>query len=116
MLAVLEFWDLFFIFLIVFIFAGSTAGANAMRKRRSGDSTGLIRVERMLVRVEAKLDLLLSKAGLEYQALHKLPPEVVAALEKGLVSRAVEIYERSTAMPHDEALAFIEDVFRRKAF
>jgi|GEM_PF-6922283 len=55
MFAVLEFWDLFWIFLIVLIFAGGTTGVTSYFRPKD---------EMRLRRLEAKLDLLLRCASL----------------------------------------------------
>jgi hypothetical protein len=55
MLAVLEFWDLFWIFLIVVIFAGGVRGVTSYFRPKD---------EMRLRRLEAKVDLLLKCASL----------------------------------------------------
>ena len=55
MFAVLEFWDFFWIFLIVLIFAGGTSGVTSYFRPKD---------EMRLQRLEAKVDLLLKSASL----------------------------------------------------
>jgi hypothetical protein len=55
MFAVLEFWDFFWIFVIVLLFAGGTRGAAVYFQRKD---------EMRLRRLEKKVDLLLSCAQL----------------------------------------------------
>jgi hypothetical protein len=55
MFAVLEFWDFFWIFLIVLIFAGGTTGVTSYFRPKD---------EMRLRRLEAKVDLLLRSASL----------------------------------------------------
>lgn len=66
--------------------------------------------------VDAKLDLLLKHAGLEYDPYKNLPPAVVEALRSGKKIEAIKCYRQSTAVGLKEAKDFIEETQRRGGF
>ena len=66
-----------------------------------------------LYSVDAKLDLLLSHSGLEYDPYKNLPDAVVNALQGGRKIEAIKRYREATGIGLKEAKDFIEDVQRR---
>src|SRR5262245_7458786 len=66
-----------------------------------------------LSRVEAKLDLLLRDAGLQYDPYADLPAPVVEALRRGDKIGAIKHYRQTTGAGLKEAKEFIEGVQRR---
>jgi ribosomal protein L7/L12 len=66
-----------------------------------------------LTRVEAKLDLLLQNAGLQYSPDADLPAPIVEALRRGHKIEAIRLYRQTTGVGLKEAKEFIEDVQRR---
>jgi len=114
MLAVLEFKDFFIITLLIIFFAGTAASSTIIR--RGPSESRMARLEWAVERIEKKLDLMLAKAGIEMPPAPPLPPEVLAALREGLISRAIELYERTTGLSHAQARAIVEDAHQRKAF
>ena len=66
-----------------------------------------------LVLIDAKLDLLLKAAGLEYDPLAKLPGEVVKALQAGQKIEAIKHYREATSVSLAEAKSVIEEAQRR---
>jgi ribosomal protein L7/L12 len=66
-----------------------------------------------LWRVEAKLDLLLKQAGVEFEPYKGLSPEVAEALQRGEKIRAIKHYREATGVSLREAKDFIEEVERR---
>ena len=63
--------------------------------------------------VDAKLDLLLKHAGLEYDPYKNLPPAVVEALRSGRKIEAIKCYRQATAVGLKEAKDVIEEAQRR---
>jgi hypothetical protein len=47
---------------------------------------------RAITRIDAKLDLLLKHAGIEYNPFSELPPNVMDALKRGKKIEAIKIY------------------------
>jgi hypothetical protein len=68
---------------------------------------------RMLGRIEAKLDLLMKHANIEFEPYKGLPPEVVDALKRGEKIEAIKSYRSVVGGGLKEAKDFIEDVQRR---
>ena len=66
-----------------------------------------------LSRVDAKLDLLLRQAGIEYAPFGNLPLQVTEALQCGEKIRAIKLYRESTGVGLKEAKEFIEEIQRR---
>jgi ribosomal protein L7/L12 len=70
-----------------------------------------------LTRVEAKLDLLLRNAGLQYDPYTDLPAPVVEALRRGdkieAKIEAIKHYRQATGAGLTEAKELIEEVQRR---
>jgi hypothetical protein len=64
-------------------------------------------------RLEAKLDLLLKNAGLNYDPYADLPPAVIDALRMGEKIQAIKHYRQATGAGLKEAKEFIEEVQRR---
>jgi ribosomal protein L7/L12 len=67
----------------------------------------------ILTRVEAKLDLLLQNAGLQYDPYADLPAPVVEALRRGDKIEAIKHYRQTTGAGLKDAKEFIEEVQRR---
>jgi hypothetical protein len=80
---------------------------------------GSIRVQeertRLLWMVDAKLDLLLRNAGIDFDPYKNLPREVRDALQRGEKLRAIRSYMRVAGVGLKEAKDFIEEVQRRSA-
>jgi hypothetical protein len=68
-----------------------------------------------LSRVEAKINLLLEHAGIEFDPYKGLPQEVADAVRRGEKIQAIKLYRRATGASLREAKEFIEDVQRRGA-
>ncbi|HEY1380245.1 MAG TPA: ribosomal protein L7/L12 [Gemmataceae bacterium] len=99
MLAALEWSDLFWIWLIVIVFAGGTAAV--FRPTDAG----------RLRRIEAKLDLILRNLGLEFQdpAAAGLSPEVRAlADDPAKKIEAIKLHREQTAAGLKEAKDAVE--------
>jgi hypothetical protein len=78
---------------------------------------GLIRVQeertRLLWMVDAKLDLLLRHAGIDFDPYKKAPSQVLDALQRGEKIRAIKNYMKATGVGLKEAKDFIEEFQRR---
>jgi hypothetical protein len=100
--ATLEFWDLFWIWIIVSIFAGGTAAYSLSKPSDSG----------RLRRVEAKLDLILQHLGLEYKdpaTPGGLTEEVKALAENpGQKIAAIKLHREQTGLDLKEAKDAVE--------
>ena len=68
---------------------------------------------RTLRRIEAKLDLLMKHAGIEFEPYKGLPPDVVDALQRGEKIEAIKSYRSAAGLGLKEAKDFIEDIQRR---
>ena len=66
-----------------------------------------------LTRVEAKLDLLLRNAGLQYDPYADPPAPVMEALRRGDKIQAIKHYRQVTGAGLKDAKEFIEEVQRR---
>ena len=66
-----------------------------------------------LTRVEAKLDLLLRNAGLQFDPYEGLPAPVVEAIRRGNKIEAIKHYRQTTGAGLKDAKEFIEEVQRR---
>jgi hypothetical protein len=73
----------------------------------------LAKIESRLFSMDAKLDLLLKQAGLEYNPYKGLPPNVIEALQSGNKIEAIKRYRETTSVGLKEAKDFIEDAQRR---
>ena len=71
---------------------------------------------RRLGRIEAKLDLLVKNAGIEFGPYQGLPAQVVDALNRGDRIAAIKFYCLTSGASLKEAKNFIEDVQRRSGF
>jgi ribosomal protein L7/L12 len=67
---------------------------------------------RAISRIDAKLDLLLKHAGVEYNPYSDVPPNVMGALKRGKKIEAIKIYRNATKVSLKEAKDFIEEVQR----
>jgi hypothetical protein len=65
-----------------------------------------------ITRIDARLDLLLKHAGIEYNPYSDLPPNVMDALNRGKKIEAIKIYRNATKVSLKEAKDFIEQVQR----
>jgi hypothetical protein len=92
--AVLEFWDFFWIWVIISIFAG---GSLTLRLKPA--------IAVRLRRVEAKLDLILKHLGLEYTdpATSGLSEEVKALADSDQKITAVSLHREQTGLGLKEA-------------
>lgn len=102
MLGSLEFWDLFWIWIIVMIFAGGTAAYSMFKP------SDRLRLRRL----EAKVDLLLKNFNLEYQPSTPsgLSEEVMALADDPQTKlRAIQLYREQTGAGFTEARTTIED-------
>jgi hypothetical protein len=68
-----------------------------------------------LWRVEAKINLLLEHAGIEFDPYRGLPQEVADALRGGEKIQAIKLWRGATGANLREAKEFIEEVQRRGA-
>ena len=68
-----------------------------------------------LWRVEAKINLLLEHAGIEFDPYKSLPQEAADAIGRGEKIRAIQIWRSATGASLKEAKDFIEEVQRRSA-
>ena len=66
-----------------------------------------------LSRVDAKLDLLLRQAGIEYDPFKNLPPQVVDALQRGEKIQAIKHYREATGVSLKQAKDDVEEIQRR---
>jgi ribosomal protein L7/L12 len=76
----------------------------------------LISVEKRLAslsRVDAKLDLLLKQANLEFDPYQNLSREVTEALQRGDKIQAIKHYREATGVGLKEAKDFVEEIQRR---
>lgn len=76
----------------------------------------LIGMEKRLAKltpIDAKLDLLLKAAGLEYDPLARLPSEVVKALQSGQKIEAIKRYRETMSVSLSEAKSVVEEAQRR---
>src|SRR5262249_51046736 len=71
---------------------------------------------RRLGRIEAKLDLLMRNAGIEFGPYEGLPAQVVDALNRGDKLEAIKFYCFVRGVSLKEAKTFIEDIQRRSGF
>ena len=79
-------------------------------------SKRLSKIEQRIAKVssmDAKLDLLLKHAGLEYDPYKNLPRVIVEAVQSGRKIEAIKLYREATAVSLKEAKDFIEEVQRR---
>jgi hypothetical protein len=65
-----------------------------------------------LSRLDAKLDALLRHAGVEFDPLGKVAPDVVDALKKGNRREAVKRYQSLTGADFVEAIKYVNEVQR----
>ena len=63
-----------------------------------------------LLRLEQKMDLLLSKAGVEFNPKYDLPEDAIEALRQGNDEGAAEAYRKARGVGLDQAKAYIEEV------
>jgi len=66
-----------------------------------------------LSRIDAKLDLLLKQAGIDYDPYKNLPRAVVEAMQRGNKIEAIKHYREAAGVGLKEAKDFIEEVERR---
>jgi hypothetical protein len=71
---------------------------------------------RRLGRIEAKLDLLMRNAGIEFGPYQDLPTQVVDAVNRGDKIEAIKFYRLATGVSLKEAKTFIEDIQRRSGW
>lgn len=76
----------------------------------------LVAIERRIAalwRVDAKLDLLLEQAGIEFDPYKELPRQVTEALQRGEKIQAIKHYREATGVGLKEAKEFIEEIQRK---
>lgn len=66
-----------------------------------------------LWRIEAKIDLLLKQAGVEFNPFRNLPQSVVEALARGKKVQAIKCYREATGAGLKESKDVIEEAQRR---
>jgi ribosomal protein L7/L12 len=66
-----------------------------------------------LSRMEAKLDLLLKHANIEFEPYKNVPSEIAEALRKGEKIEAIKLYRQSNRVGLREAKEAIEEMQRR---
>ena len=68
-----------------------------------------------LSRLEAKVDALLRRSGVEFDPFEDVPPEVQDALERGQTILAIKRLREATGVGLKEAKEFVDEVQRRRA-
>jgi hypothetical protein len=117
MSAILEYLKDLTVFIGILAFLAILAGVilvilgSIIARFRTGVDTRL----RTLWRVEAKINLLLEHAGIEFDPYKGLPQEVADALRRGEKIRAIQLWRGATGVGLREAKEFIEEVQRRGA-
>ncbi len=76
----------------------------AQRHGPAGDSM------KRLVRLEAKVDLLMKHAGITYDPHANVPPGVLEALRAGQKIEAIKLYRRATGVDLKTAKEFVESL------
>jgi ribosomal protein L7/L12 len=79
--------------------------------------TRLASIERRLnrlSRIDAKLDAVLKNAGIAFDELHDLPPDVREALERGETIEAIKRFRQATGLGLKEAKDAIDEARRRR--
>ena len=66
-----------------------------------------------VARVDAKIDLLLKQAGIEYDPYESVPPDVVEAVQRGKKIEAIKRYRKSTGAGLRQAKDYVEEIERR---
>jgi ribosomal protein L7/L12 len=95
---VLDVWDYFIIMIILSLtLSGLTVYIKPKERSR-------------LKRIEAKLDVLLRQAGVTYDPLAAVPPEVIEAIKRNEKMEAVKLYRKATGVPLAEAVEYVEDL------
>ena len=64
-------------------------------------------------RVEAKIDVLMKNAGLEFDPYEGIPEDIVNALRSEKKIMAIKLYKESTGVSLKEAKEYIEEIQRR---
>ena len=67
----------------------------------------------VLLRIEAKLDLLLKQANIKFDPYANVSREIAEAVRAGQMIRAIKLHRESTGVGLKEAKDFIEAVQRR---
>jgi hypothetical protein len=70
---------------------------------------------RALWQVEAKLDLLLQHAGIQFDPYKNLPAAVTDAMRRGERLRAIKLYRDASGAQLKQAVDFIDEALRRGA-
>jgi hypothetical protein len=70
---------------------------------------------RALWRVEAKLDLLLQHANIQFDPYKSVPAQVSEAMRQGERLRAIKLYRDASGAELKEAVAFVDEALRRAA-
>ena len=102
LLAVLDFWDYFVVWIIVMIFGGAYAA------KSSGDS-------RQLKRIESKLDSLLTKHGIDPEEFvtDELSDETKATADRGEKLAAIKQHREETGLDLATAQKAVEEYLGR---
>jgi len=68
-----------------------------------------------LSRLEAKVDLLLKQAGIDYDPHKDMPDHVILALRRGEKIQAIKLYREATGVGLKEAKDAVEEIQRKAA-
>jgi ribosomal protein L7/L12 len=63
-----------------------------------------------LSRLDAKLDLLLKQAGIDYDPHKDMPDQVILALQRGEKIQAIKLYREATGVGLKEAKDAVEEI------
>ena len=104
--------------IVFFVFLAVTGGVVAvgLGVLYSSAIDDLRKRTRRLGRIEAKLDLLMRNAGIEFGPYEGLPAQVVDALNRGDKLEAIKFYCSAAGVSLKEAKNLIEDIQRRSGF
>ena len=97
----------------IFLVAAAAVTIGLLHARAIDD---LRKRTRRLGRIEAKLDLLMRNAGIEFGPYEGLPAQVVDALNRGDKLGAIKLYYSTAGVGLKEAKNVIEDIQRRSGF
>jgi Ribosomal protein L7/L12 C-terminal domain len=97
-----SFVPIIFIVLALILLIGIGARLNVMQRRIGA-----------LLRIEAKLDLLLRQANITFDPYANVPREIAEAVQGGQKIKAIKLYRESAGVGLKEAKDFIEEVQRR---
>lgn len=73
---------------------------------------GYYQILKKLSRTDAKLDLLIKHAGLEFEPFKGLPTQVIDAIKRGEKVKAVKLYREACGVSLKQAKAVIDELER----